>query len=68
MGISPCTPSRRSRKEAIPHDPDLFRDRHKIENMFARLKNWQRISTRYNRCPILFLSARALAATVIYWL
>ncbi|TCO68721.1 hypothetical protein EV655_1071, partial [Rhodovulum euryhalinum] len=26
------------------------------------------IATRYDRCPILFLSACALAATVIYWL
>jgi transposase len=68
MGISPCIPSRRGRKEAIPHDANLYRQRHKIENMFARLKDWRRISTRYDRCPILFLSACALAATVIYWL
>ena len=68
MGISPCIPSRRGRKDVIPHDADLYRQRHKIENMFARLKDWRRISTRYDRCPILFLSACALAATVIYWL
>jgi transposase len=65
-GITPCIPSHRGRKEAIPHDADLYRQRHKIENMFARLKDWRRISTRYDRCPILFLSACALAATVIY--
>ncbi|MCA3461653.1 MAG: IS5/IS1182 family transposase, partial [Rhodobacter sp.] len=41
---------------------------HRIENMFARLKDWRRIATRYDRCPILFLSACALAATVMYWL
>lgn len=68
MGISPYTPSRIGRKVPIPHDADLYRLRHKIENMFARLKDWRRISTRYDRCPILFLSACALAATVIYWL
>ena len=45
-----------------------YRLRHKIENMFARIKDWRRIATRYDRCPILFLSACALAATVIYWL
>jgi transposase len=68
MGISPCIPSRIGRKVPIPHDADLYRLRHKIENMFARLKDWRRIATRYDRCPILFLSACALAATVIYWL
>jgi transposase len=68
MGILPCIPSRIGRKVPIPHDADLYRLRHKIENMFARLKDWRRIATRYDRCPILFLSACALAATVIYWL
>ena len=68
MGISPCIPSRIGRKVLIPHDADLYRLRHQIENMFARLKDWRRIATRYDRCPILFLSACASAATVIYWL
>jgi len=68
MGISPCIPSRKGRKAPIPHDADLYRLRHKIENMFARLKDWRRIATRHDRCPILYLSASALAATVIYWL
>ena len=68
MGISPCIPARAGRKDPIQHDTDLYRQRHKIENMFARLKDWRRIATRYDRCPILFLSACALAATVIYWL
>jgi IS4 transposase len=66
MGISPCIPSRSGRKNPIPHDTDLYRKRHRIENTFARLKDWRRIATRYDRCPILFLSACALAATVIY--
>ncbi len=68
MGISPCIPSRIGRKDPIPHDANLYRQRHRIENMFARIKDWRRIATRYDRCPILFLSACALAATVMYWL
>lgn len=68
MGISPCIPSRTGRKVAIPHDADLCRLRHRIESMFARLKDWRRIAARYDRCPVLFLPACALAATVIYWL
>ena len=68
LGISPCILFRRRSKEAIPHDADLNCQRHKIENMFARLKDWRRIATRCDRFPILFLSTCALAATVIYWL
>jgi transposase len=68
MGIAPCIPSRRGRKIPIPHDPALYRQRHRIENSFARLKDWRRIATRYDRCPKVFLSACALAADVMFWL
>ncbi len=68
MGIAPCIPSRRGRKIPIPHDPALYRQRHRIENSFARLKDWRRIATRYDRCPKVFLSACALAAVVMFWL
>jgi transposase len=44
------------------------RQRHKIENMFGRLKDWRRIHTRYDRCAHTFMSAIAIAATVIFWL
>nr|WP_233553484.1 transposase [Pseudoroseomonas wenyumeiae] len=37
-GIEPCMPSRRGRKQRIPHDRMLYRQRHRIENMFGRLK------------------------------
>ena len=66
--ISACIPSRAGRRIAIPHDAKLCRQRHRIENMFACLKAWRRIATRYDRCPIPFLSACALAATVMFWL
>jgi transposase len=67
-GIRSCIPSRRGRKKASPHDPDLYRQRHRIENMFARLKDWRRIATRYDRCADIFLSACDLAAVVMFWI
>jgi hypothetical protein len=36
--------------------------------MFGRLKDWQRLSTRYDRSPTVFLSAIALAAAAIFWI
>jgi transposase len=36
--------------------------------MFARLKDWRRIATRYDRCAHTFLAAITLAAIVIFWL
>ena len=67
-GIEPCIPSSRSRKVPIPHDAALYRQRHRIENMFGRLKRWRRIATRYDPCAHTFHSAICIAATVTFWL
>ena len=45
-----------------------YKRRNRIEIMFGRLKDWRRIATRYDRCPVVFFSAIALAATVLFWL
>jgi transposase len=67
-GIEPCIPSKANRKIQISYDRSLYRKRHKIENMFGRLKDWRRIHTRYDRCAHTFMSAICIAATVIFWL
>ena len=67
-GIKPCIPGRKSRGTAVKHDKRRYKRRHRIENMFGRLKDWRRVAMRYDRCPIVFLSAIALAATVMFWL
>jgi transposase len=67
-GIAPCIPSKTNRKIPIPHDRLLYRQRHRIENMFGKLKDWRRIHTRYDRCAHTFFSAIAIAAAVIFWL
>lgn len=44
-GVTPCIPSRKGRKVAIPHYEARYRKRHKIENSFARLKDHRYPST-----------------------
>ena len=67
-GVAACIPSKSNRKVAIPYDAGLYKQRHKIENMFGRLKDWRRIHTRYDRCAHTYLSAICIAATVVFWL
>jgi transposase len=67
-GTRPCIPGRSGRSRPIRHGKQLYRSRHKIEIMFGRLKDWRRVATRYDRCAHTFMSAIALAATVIFWL
>ena len=67
-GTTPCIPGRKSRKKTVKYDKRRYKRRNRIERMFGRLKDWRRISTRYDRSPTVFLSAIALAAAVIFWL
>ena len=67
-GIKPCIPPRANRKAEILYDKTLYKQRHKVENMFGKLKDWRRIATRYDRCAHTFFSAICIAATIIFYL
>lgn len=64
-GIKPCIPGRKSRSLPVKYDKRRYKRRNRIEIMFGRLKDWRRVATRYDRCPTVFFSALALAATVM---
>lgn len=67
-GITACIPPRSNRKVQHHYDKSLYKQRHKIENIFGRIKDWRRVATRYDRCAHTFFSAICIAATVCYWL
>ena len=67
-GIRPCIPGQKSRGRAVRYDKRRYKRRNRIEIMFGRLKDWRRVATCYDRCAKTFLSAVALAATVMLWL
>jgi transposase len=66
-GITPCIPGRKYRTKPLKYDKRRYKSRNRIEIMFGRLKDWRRAAARYDRCPTVFLSAVALAATVLFW-
>lgn len=55
-GINPCIPPRRNRRRVIHFDKVLYEQRHKIENMFGRLKDWRRLNPLRQVCTHLLLS------------
>lgn len=64
--VTACIPSKSNRKSPVPHDTVLYRKRHKIENMFARLKDWKGIAFRSNKCAYTFHSFVALALICLF--
>jgi transposase len=45
-GAEAVIPSKRNRKAAIPHDREAYETRHKVENLFCRIKDFGRIVLR----------------------
>jgi putative transposase len=68
QGTEPCMPFMGSRKVQQPYDVDLHKRRHKIENMFGRLKDWHSIATRYDRCTHTFFFAISIARSFLFYL
>lgn len=67
-GMPPCIPPRQCRKNKRCYNKTLYKQRHKIEIMFGRLKDWRRISMRYDRCAHTFFSAICIAAAFMFYL
>jgi transposase len=63
-GCEPCIPSIKSRKNPLPYDKALYTQRHKIANMIARLTDWRRLATRYDRCAHTFFSSICIVTTL----
>ena len=66
--ITACIPPRKRRKTPATYCKNQYKQRHKVENMFGRLKDWRRIHTRYDRNADIFMAAITLAAIVIWWI
>ncbi len=67
-GITPCIPPRKGRNLPVGYIKTLYKQRHKLENMLGRLKDWRRVATRYDRCSHTFFSSICIAVIVIWWI
>jgi len=66
--IEAVIPSVARRKPLIPYDREAYRQRNLIERMFARLKDFRRVATRYDKLARNFLAGALMAAILIWWL
>lgn len=59
-------PPKSNRQHERDYDEELHKDRHLIENFFAKLKQYRAITTRYDKRASTFLSAVYMAASIIW--
>jgi len=63
----PIIPKRYNNKTPNPEfDRDLYRNRHLVENLFARLKHFRSVATRFEKIARNFKAVVVLACTFIW--
>lgn len=65
-GAIAAIPNNPSRAIKHPLDPDLYKERHLVECCFARLKQFRRVATRYEKTATNYLAVVTIAATILW--
>ena len=67
-GTKPVIPNRSNRKQPFSFNKKAYKQRHRIENAFCRLKDFRRIATRYDKLARNFLASIYLVAAIVWWI
>jgi transposase len=65
-GCIAVIPPKSNRKTPSSYDKHVYKERHLIENLFAKLKQYRAIATRYDKTALNFLGAIYMASIVIW--
>jgi putative transposase len=65
-GAEVVIPPKRNRKTQRSYDAELYKERNRIERFFAKLKQFRRVATRYDKLLRNFMGFVKLAAIAIW--
>jgi transposase len=63
MGARPAIPTKK-REAPVACPGWVYSNRHRVENLWARLKEWRAVATRYEKTARSFMSVLCLAAAL----
>lgn len=66
IGAKAVIPNNPSRAAKHPFDRHLYKERHLIECGFAKLKQFRRVATRYEKTARNYLAVVTVAATILW--
>ena len=64
-GAEAVIPAKRNRIVHIPHDKEMYKWRHLVENYFCKIREFRGVNTRYDKTDASYKATWAIAATVI---
>ena len=67
LGINPVIPRKsNSKKNNLSYDKFLYKQRHLVENLFARLKHFRSIATRFEKLARNYRAVLLIACSIIW--
>jgi len=66
IGAAAVIPSTRPRKAHVPHDPEIYKLRNRIERCFNKLRHFRRFATRNDRLATHYLAFIHLATSMLW--
>ncbi len=63
VGAEPVVPANRTHR-AAEYDRAAYRERHRVEQLWGRLKEWRAVATRYEKTSESYLGALHVAAAM----
>ena len=64
-GAKAVIPAKRNRITHIPHDEEMYKWRHLVENYFSKIKEFRSVNTRYDKTDTSYEATINIAASVI---
>ena len=64
-GAKVVIPAKRNRRIHIPHDAEMYKWRHLVENYFCKIKEFRSVNTRYDKTDTSYRATWNIAATII---
>lgn len=64
--MTPVIPGRKCRYTSIDYDKAIYKERNVIERFFAKIKQFRRIATRYDKTEVMFLGSLTMASILIW--
>lgn len=65
-GATIVIPPKRNRKNPRPYDTHLYKERNRVERFFAKLKQFRRVATRYDKLLVNFMGFVKIADIAIW--
>lgn len=64
-GIEPVIPPINTRSKKLHYNPELYRERNRVERFFNKLKQFRRLATRYDKLAQTFCAALNFVAAFL---